>query len=94
MRFVGVDVNDSRAAARGFLERYHISYPSLSDPDARLIVSFRGVIPVSAVPSTVVVDQQGRVAARTVGPTAYLALRGLVRDVARTGRTGGPPSNT
>ncbi|MGH3812741.1 MAG: TlpA family protein disulfide reductase [Pseudonocardiaceae bacterium] len=81
VRFVGVDTRDNKAAARAFVRTFKIPYPSLFDPDGSLMLAFDGVVPISAVPSTVVIDPQGRVAARVVGKVTYSTLRGLVQDV-------------
>lgn len=65
--FVGVNVQDREPAAREFDERFAVPYPSIVDPQSRLLASLPGV-PPRAVPSTIVIDAQGRVAARVVGP--------------------------
>jgi len=81
VRFVGVDTRDNIDAARAFVRTFEIPYPSLIDDDGSLMLTFNGVIPVSAVPSTVVVDPAGHIAARVVGIISYGTLRGLVDDV-------------
>jgi thiol-disulfide isomerase/thioredoxin len=81
VRFLGLDTRDNKAAARAFVRNFKVPYPSLFDPDGRLMLAFNGVVPISAVPSTVVIDASGRVAARVVGKVTYSTLRGLVEDV-------------
>ena len=81
VRFVGIDTRDNDAAARAFVRSFNIPYPSLIDDDGRLTLAFAGVIPVSAVPSTVVIDAEGNIAARVVGIVSYGTLRGLIDDV-------------
>lgn len=86
VRFLGIDTRDNKTAARAFVDEYEIPYPSLYDPDGSLMVAFNGVIPISAVPSTLVIDPDGGIAARVVGKVTYSTLRGLVEDVqAETG---------
>jgi thiol-disulfide isomerase/thioredoxin len=80
VRFVGIDTRDNDAAARAFVREFRIPYPSLVDDDGRLMLALGRTIPVSAVPSTVVVDARGRIAARVIGAVTYLTLRGLVDD--------------
>lgn len=80
VRLVGIDTRDNDAAARAFTREFSISYPSLVDHDGRLMLSLGRTIPVSAVPTTVVVDARGRIAARVIGAVTYLTLRGLVDD--------------
>jgi thiol-disulfide isomerase/thioredoxin len=85
VRFVGIDTRDNDAAARMFVKEFRIGYPSLVDDDGRLMLAFGRAIPVSAVPTTVVVDRQGRIAARIIGPVTYATLRGLIDDTLAEG---------
>jgi thiol-disulfide isomerase/thioredoxin len=61
VRFVGVNVKDSRSAAATFLRDKGVTYPSLYDDDGSLAATWP--VPVT-LPSTVVLDRQGRIAAR------------------------------
>ena len=81
VRFVGIDTRDNDAAARAFVREYAITYPSLVDADGRLMLAFGRTIPVSAVPTTVVVDARGRIAARVIGAITYATLKGLIEDI-------------
>ncbi|MQA80231.1 MAG: redoxin domain-containing protein [Streptosporangiales bacterium] len=81
VRFVGIDTRDTRAAARSFVRTFVIPYPSLTDPQGKIHLAFRGTIPVSAVPSTVVIDPDGRIAGRVVGQVTYEQLSGLLDEI-------------
>lgn len=82
VQFVGIDVRDNDAAARAFERKYGITYPSIRTADsAAAMLAFNSILPRNAIPSTVVVDRQGRVAARVIGKTTYATLRNLVDDV-------------
>jgi len=61
VRFVGVNVKDSRSAAASFMRAKGVSYPSLYDDDGTLAATWP--VPVT-LPSTVVLDREGRIAAR------------------------------
>lgn len=76
--FVGIDVRDNIDAARAFEARYGITYPSVDDPQARTLLAFQGTIPMQAVPSTVVLDRQGRPASRIIGLLQESTLRTLM----------------
>jgi thiol-disulfide isomerase/thioredoxin len=95
VQFVGIDVKDNDAAARAFEREYVVTYPSINGEDsATALLAFSGSVPANAVPSTVIVDQQGRLAARVVGKTTYATLHALVREVlaeagAQPGKTTG-----
>ena len=80
--FLGINVRDQEASARAFEDTFDISYPSFVDPSSKLLLEFRDTVPASGIPSTVVIDRDGRVAARLVGPTTYSQLSSLVDDIA------------
>lgn len=83
VRFVGIDVRDNPAAARAFERRFGITYPSFDDRHGLVLAQFTGIIPVSAVPSTLVVDPGGTIRARVVGRIDPDTLRGLIVDAER-----------
>lgn len=83
VRFVGINVRDNDAAARAFEDNYGIEYPSITtDTSTDAMLAFGPALPPSAVPSTMVVDAQGRLAARIVGPTDYSTLSTIVTETA------------
>lgn len=79
--FIGIDVRDNVTAAKAFEKRYGITYPSFDDPQARAVLAFQGTVPVQAVPSTIVLDREGRVAGRIIGIAEESTLRTLVDTV-------------
>jgi len=82
-RFVGINIRDpSVAAAAGFEEEYGIGWPSFHDPDSQLLLRLASDVPPNAVPATLVLDPQGRVAARMLGRVETATLIGVVEDVA------------
>jgi len=85
VEFVGVvsGSKDSVDNARAFVDRFDISYPSMFDSDNSLILSFGRKLPPSAIPTTIVLDAQGRVAARALGPVDTSRLLGMVEPVMR-----------
>jgi len=80
--FLGINTRDDLAAAQAFVRRFSVSYPSLVDADGRLLLQFGTSLPPSAIPSTLVIDREGRIAARVLGPTTFTELRRLVNQVA------------
>ena len=82
--FLGIDSRDpSTAAARAFVRRFEVPYPSIYDQRGSTLLSFRGTLTPNSVPSTVVVDRQGRVAASVLGEVTRTTLYDLVDDVAK-----------
>ena len=66
--FLGVNVRDQADTAAGFEKEFGISYPSVIDAnDGNMLLAFAGTVAPNAVPTTIVLDKQGRVAARFLG---------------------------
>jgi thiol-disulfide isomerase/thioredoxin len=84
--FLGLNVRDNDAAAKAFERRFEIPYPSLtSDDSPAASLAFANMLSTTAVPMTVVLDPQRRIAARVVGEVSEPTLRGLVEDVLAEG---------
>lgn len=84
VQFLGIDSRDaSPAQGLAFQRRYEVPYPSIYDPSGRTLLAFRGTLSPNAIPSTVVIDARGRVAASIVGEVpSRRTLVELVSDVA------------
>jgi thiol-disulfide isomerase/thioredoxin len=80
--FLGVNVRDQAETAIAFNESYQIGYPSVMDVDGGAMqLAFSGAIPPNAVPTTLVLDSSGRVAARILGQvTTPSILETLIKD--------------
>ena len=83
VRFLGIDTRDNDPApARRFVEKFGIDYPNIYDPDGSLLLGFTGTVPPSSIPSTLVIDTKGRVAARILGESTATTFEQLARQVA------------
>lgn len=82
VEFVGVDVKDRPDAAGAFLPTAGVTYPQLVDLDGALLRS----VGVPGLPVTLVLDADGRVAARHVGELDEQGLAGLLERVAPAAR--------
>jgi len=80
VEFLGIDIRDDVPSANEFDRKYGVTYPSLDDPDNLVALRFRG-IPPDATPTTLVLDRDGRVAARQSGEILFLQLSKLVDRV-------------
>jgi thiol-disulfide isomerase/thioredoxin len=81
-QFVGLDHNnDLNANARAFVRSYGVPYPSVYDSGGKLLLAFNGAVPPTSLPSTIVLDSAGRVAAFVLGATTTTTLVDLVHDV-------------
>ncbi|MCX8528170.1 MAG: TlpA disulfide reductase family protein [Candidatus Nanopelagicales bacterium] len=79
--FVGIDTRDSTATAQSFVDKFQVPYPSIVDPDGQVQLLFGDSLPPQAIPSTVVIDRQGRVAARALGRVDAATLRGIIEPL-------------
>jgi len=78
VEFVGLDTRDAVAPATAFVERYGITYPNIIDTSGEIQLLFGDTLPPQAIPSTLLVDQQGRVAGRVLGKVSEAGLRALI----------------
>ena len=81
VRFLGVDFKDDKAQALAFQRTQAPGYPSLYDQPGTVALAFHGMVNPAAIPSTLVLDRQGRVAARALGEITYTGLLDVVTKV-------------
>jgi thiol-disulfide isomerase/thioredoxin len=93
VRFFGLNTRDSTIAAKAFEKTYGITYPSIDDQDGQLLLRFAGTLNPSAIPSTVVIDQQGRIAGAVLGRISESTLRGLLEPLLAEAATSAPPAS-
>ena len=79
VQFMGIDFREDPQRGAAFLKANRITYPSLSDESGVLILALQGKAPT--VPTTLVLDRTGRIAARVNGEVTATTLTGLVDDV-------------
>lgn len=81
-QFVGINTRDlSQDPALAFERSFGVTYPSFYDPSGTLLAGFPQ-LPPRAIPSTVIIDREGKVAARFLGETDQKTLVDAVNDVA------------
>jgi thiol-disulfide isomerase/thioredoxin len=80
LQVVGIDERDSARSARRFATSLGARYPSLADPQGKLLGRLR-MLPQTGVPSTVFLDREGRVAARVIGPVDSQVLARILRQL-------------
>jgi thiol-disulfide isomerase/thioredoxin len=79
VEFMGVNYRDGVQTAEAFLRANKITYPSLQDDGGATLLALRGK--ANTTPTTLILDGQGRIAARVSGPVTAATLSGLVNDV-------------
>ncbi|WP_166356424.1 TlpA family protein disulfide reductase [Phytoactinopolyspora limicola] len=90
VRFIGVNTRDGQTetAARSFEDEFGITYPSVFDPHGEALLAFRDTLPPAAIPSTLVIDREGRMAGRVLGPIGRGSLSDMISDVLAEGGAG------
>jgi thiol-disulfide isomerase/thioredoxin len=79
--FVGVNVRDQAGTAASFEQTYGVTYPSILDVESGTAqLAFAGPVPAAAVPTTIVLDQEGRVAARVLGQLSDASILESIID--------------
>lgn len=82
VEFLGVNIYDQAPTALAFAEEFGVTYPSILDAnDGSTRLAFAGQVAPNAVPTTLVLDRSGRVAARISGLlTEPSTLRAMITD--------------
>ena len=69
--FVGINIRDLSADnGKAYVRSFDVPYPSIYDPSGEALLAFSGVLSRNAIPSTLVLDKEGRVAATVIGGRA------------------------
>lgn len=78
VQFFGVNTRDTEETAEAFERTFGITYPSMEDRSGQVVMAMTDYVHPSAVPTTLVLDKQGRVAAKVVGIVEPSTLRALI----------------
>ena len=82
-QFVGITSKDyDPAPAEAFVRSFEITYPSIYDPTGKVLLAFAGELPPSAIPTTMIIDRQGRLAVRVLSEVSKITLVDMINDVA------------
>lgn len=83
VQFVGVNVRDSAETAIAFDKKFGITWPSIIDAaKGSVVLAFTGIVTPQAVPTTLVIDKEGKVSARILGRIDKSILSTLIKTVA------------
>lgn len=80
VEFYGVNIRDEAPTASSFERNFGISYPSLLDTDGSILLGLSAQVPPQAVPTTLVLDKQGRISARILGIAEKSTLKALIES--------------
>jgi thiol-disulfide isomerase/thioredoxin len=79
VQFVGLLTRDSIESAQAFKKRFAITYPTISDD--QILLGFRQSLAVAAIPTTFLIDKEGKVAARISGEITYSSIKKLLEEL-------------
>jgi len=79
--FLGVNVRDEGDTAAAFERNFNIEYPSIEGRDGQVLLEFADYVPPQAVPTTLILDDEGRVAARVLGAIEESTMKSLLTGV-------------
>jgi peroxiredoxin len=79
-QFYGVNIRDEVPTASAYERTFGVTYPSFYDRNGGVLLAMAGFVPPQAVPTTLVLDKQGRVAARILGVADKSTLKALITD--------------
>jgi peroxiredoxin len=83
VQFVGLNTRDPETGpAVAFEKKYDVPYPSLYDPTGKLMLRFKkGTLNPQLIPSTLVIDRDGKIAARALQALSEEKLRAMLKPV-------------
>jgi thiol-disulfide isomerase/thioredoxin len=79
--FIGILTRDNPVNAEAFARSRQIPYPTIIDDS--LLIGFSKSLPANAIPTTLVIDRNGGVAARISGVVTVASLSKLIEDVSK-----------
>ena len=79
VQFIGILTRDNPVNAEAFTRKRNSPYPTLIDDS--ILIGFRKSLPANAIPTTVIIDRNGRVAARISGSVTVASLSQLIEQV-------------
>jgi thiol-disulfide isomerase/thioredoxin len=83
VQFVGINTRDtSTEPAVAFEKKYGVTYPSLYDPTGKLMLRFKkGTLNPQLIPTTIIIDRDGKIAARALQALSEETLRKMLDPV-------------
>lgn len=79
--FVGILTRDNLGSARAFVKRYGIPYPTLVDDS--ILLGFHNSLVANAIPTTLIIDRNRKVAARISGQITISSVTELIERVSK-----------
>ncbi len=81
VEFIGINIRDSKISANRFIDNFSITYPNIFDRDGKFLLGYKDSLPANAIPSTILIDKNGLVAARQLGPIDKSLIQGFISEL-------------
>jgi thiol-disulfide isomerase/thioredoxin len=79
VQFAGILTRDNISSAKAFYENFNLTYPTFIDDS--LLLGFGGSLIPNAIPTTLIIDKDGKVAARISGEVTVIGLKKILDRV-------------
>ena len=79
VQFAGILTRDSISSAKAFYENFKLTYPTFIDDS--ILVGFRGSLIPNAIPTTLIIDKDGKVAVRISGEVTVAGMKRMLEKV-------------
>ncbi|MBM7051946.1 MULTISPECIES: TlpA disulfide reductase family protein [unclassified Rothia (in: high G+C Gram-positive bacteria)] len=81
IEFWGVNVRDEKGTAEAFERNFEVPYSSMKDLNGKVLLALSKTVPAQAVPTTLLLDAEGRVAARVLGEIDPSIMKTMMQDL-------------
>jgi peroxiredoxin len=79
VQFAGILTRDNISSAKAFYENFKLTYPTFTDE--ALLLGFGGSLIPNAIPTTLIIDEDGKVAVRISGEVTVAGLKKMLDKV-------------
>ncbi len=79
VQFAGILTRDNLSSAKAFYENYNLTYPTFIDDS--LILGFGGSLIPNAIPTSLILDREGKIAVRISGEVTVAGLKKMLDKV-------------
>ena len=79
VQFAGILTRDNISSAKAFYENFNLTYPTFTDDS--LLLGFGGSLIPNAIPTTLIIDKDGKVAVRISGEVTVAGLKKMLDKV-------------
>jgi thiol-disulfide isomerase/thioredoxin len=79
VQFAGILTRDNLSSARAFYDNFKLTYPTFIDDS--ILLGFSGSLIPNAIPTTLIIDKNGKVAVRISGEVTVAGLRKMLDRV-------------